>query len=341
MISHYLSKHINAQKLPMNNTRVFPLDYIQPNYDIWIIWAHGAFSCNFKCIYCINQPLPSDQSYLAMNFFTRRPDNRNNTSKHLNQSATPIEIEKLLAALSAHRKTFRITFAAGEPFTIPNIVEACQQITSAGHHIGFNTNLVSSRIPTLINTIDTNKLDYIVASLHFWELARTKTKHQFIQNVNAVKKHNVQITVTAVAHPLLKSDIKKHIAFYKNHGITIKFDAFRGYYHGKLYPAAYTPEEKTIFMLETTEISISYNNNLCNAGYNVLYADQSGEMFRCATFSEDKTNSSLGNIYSTFKLLTDILPCTVKSCNCPYKTFDQYQYQRALLETGKHPEKGQ
>lgn len=247
--------------------------------------------------------------------------------------AEPIKVDQLLSSLAVHKKIFRITFAAGEPFVIPGIVEACQQITRAGHHLGFNTNLTSTNIANLLKVVDAAHLDYFVASLHFWEVARAKKESVFIHNYKALREKNLITTVTAVAHPLLIKDLKYYLKFYAKHGITVVFNPFRGYYNGKLYPESYTPEEILSFGLGKYENYFNHKNTFCNAGYNVVYANPFGNVFPCA--SMEKENNQLGHVYSGFILKPDVVNCPEEFCGCPYKFYDHHQYRRALHETGK------
>ena len=82
-----------------------------------------------------------------------------------------IDIPAVIKTLNKTNKVFRIGFVGGEPFLVPNMVEACTEITKK-HYIAFNTNLTSSNIKEFSEKIDPKRVIHIVASLHIKELEK-------------------------------------------------------------------------------------------------------------------------------------------------------------------------
>jgi organic radical activating enzyme len=56
-----------------------------------------------------------------------------------------IDIPVLLRTLDATGKIFKIGFSGGEPFLVPNIIDACVALMEK-HYIELNTNLTSLKI---------------------------------------------------------------------------------------------------------------------------------------------------------------------------------------------------
>lgn len=116
------------------------------NYDVWLMWQPN-FKCNLNCTYCIIK------------------DSRK-TAK-----VSKINISALIKTLNKTNKIFNIDFGGGEPFLIPNLIEACKEITK-NHYVSITTNLTSGKIKEFSEKIDPERVEYIYSSLHIKELER-------------------------------------------------------------------------------------------------------------------------------------------------------------------------
>lgn len=137
-----------------------------PSYDAQLYWEIlPTRLCHFDCTYCFKNPAgqrldPSAQSPSKDSGFQR--PNLLNKMLRASQMEFPallhrlkltlrknkinkIDIPAFVKMLDRTRKIFKITSTGGEPFLVPNLVEACEKITQR-HYISFNTNLVTGEI---------------------------------------------------------------------------------------------------------------------------------------------------------------------------------------------------
>ena len=112
-------------------------DKESPVYNVRLNWTL-LNKCNLNCPYCINN----------------YPDKKN-------AELPSIDIPALLGFLERTKGVFRINFTCGEPFLVPNLVEACVEITKK-HYVSFNTNLTSSRVKDFADKISPKNVINIV-----------------------------------------------------------------------------------------------------------------------------------------------------------------------------------
>jgi MoaA/NifB/PqqE/SkfB family radical SAM enzyme len=277
------------------------MDYVREenqNYDAWLFWAVN-YKCNLNCAYCGTR-----------------------SEKEKKAEKTKIAISDLMSALNKTNKTFRITLTGGgEPFLIPNIIEACAEITQK-HYISFNTNLTSKRVEEFCEKIDPERVLFIIASLHIKELERLNLLDRFIYNFQLCKAKGFQIYAKEVAYIPLLAEVRKYKTFFEKKGIQIEFNPFIGEYNGKKYPYSYTGEELTIFGLDKIDINKFYQQGkLCNAGYNVGFVNQNGYITPCGMI-----HKPMGNIYDKINFQNKLIRCPFKFCGCPLNIYDPYLY---------------
>jgi hypothetical protein len=125
----------------------------------------------------------------------------------------------------------------------------------------------------------------------------------------------------------MKSELGYYRELFANRGVEISFDAFKGEYHGKTYPASYTDEEITLFGLDqnTARNQFQQKGKLCNAGYNVVFAGPEGLITPCMDIPEP-----LGHMYGGFRFQTEIMKCPVEICSCPFNEYDKPLFRLAL-----------
>jgi MoaA/NifB/PqqE/SkfB family radical SAM enzyme len=99
------------------------------NYDAFIYWKLTKI-CNLNCIYC------GEKSHVG--------------------SVQNINIDALLDTLSMQYERVVFGFTGGEPFLVPNFVDACKEITKK-HFIQITTNLTSPTIVNFSQEIDPKK----------------------------------------------------------------------------------------------------------------------------------------------------------------------------------------
>lgn len=268
-------------------------------YDAWLHW-YVTSKCNINCEYCFG---------------------------HSNENFTinKIDIEKLISTLEKSGKIFRISFTGGEPFLIPNFVEACSAITEK-HYISLNSHLLSKRIEKFAEIIEPKRVLVFHASLHLDELERLKSKSVFINHFHLLKEKGFNIYAEAVAYPKFANRVESLKSEYKKEGIEFTFGSFYGEFNNKRYPDSYTEDELKIFGIDKNEFSKFYQKNkLCNAGYNVGVVYSKGNIKPCFQIKED-----IGNIYEEINFNKDILKCSFNYCGCPLNEYDTYLFNKAI-----------
>ncbi len=283
-----------------------------PAYDARLNWA-PLNKCNLNCVYCIN-----------------------NYPNKKNAELTKIDIPALLATLERLNKTFRINFSGGEPFLIPNIIEACFRITEK-HYVSFNTNLTAPRIKEFADRIDPARVVKIAATAHIMELERLRMLEVYVRHFLLLKEKRFEVEARVVVYPGLMEKIGQCKQLFEKNGIEVKFIPFVGEYKGGSYPFSYTDEELEAFDLgDKLSIRNRFHkpHRVCNAGYNAAVIVPNGDIYIC-----DRVKLKLGNIYNggiTFKEKLAI--CPFRFCDCPFGEIDPPLFQKALNECTKRPE---
>ncbi len=269
-------------------------------YGAWIHW-NVTGKCNFDCEYCFGHSAVGSQK------------------------VSSIDIDKFLTTLNKTGKIFRISFTGGEPFLVPNFVDACAAITGQ-HFISINTHLSSNKINEFANRISPERVLFIQASLHFEELEKKNFTKRYIDNYHLLKELKFNIFAEAVAYPPIIKRLNEYRNYFSLEGIHFSFGAFTGTYNGNKYPESYSDEELMIFGLSKNEQNKFYQKgNTCNAGYNVFAAFSNGNVFPCFQIKQ-KT----GNIYEDIYFGNSIIKCPAKYCGCPLNVYDEYLFKNAV-----------
>lgn len=240
-----------------------------------------------------------------------------------------ININALSKTLEKTGKIFMICFTGGEPFLVPNIIELCIELTKK-NYISMNTNLTSPKIKLFADKINPKRTASIFASLHIKELERYNLTDRYIDNFMFCRARGFNIEAVEVGYPSLLKEVEKYREFFRKKGLDIRFQIFFGSYKGKLYPEAYTEEERKIFDLNRfmTEKYYHKQGELCNAGYNVASILPSGDAVPCSSIPE-----RIGNIYKSINFKKKLTVCPFARCGCPVNRFDDYLFKKALEET--------
>lgn len=266
------------------------------NYNAWLHW-NVTGKCNFDCEYCFGHSAVGSQKI-----------NR-------------IDIDKLISTLENMGKTFRISFTGGEPFLIPNFLEACESITQ-NHFISINSHLASNKVGEFVEKIHAERILFIQASLHMKELDKKNLTHTYIDNFHLCKKKGIQIFAEAVAYPNLAFELEKYREKFVKEEIEFTFGAYYGDYKGKKYPESYTLDEIELFKLDKSELTkFSQKGNLCNAGINAGVVYSNGDVYPCFQIKE-----SIGNIYEEINFEEKLINCPARYCGCPLNVYDEYLF---------------
>jgi MoaA/NifB/PqqE/SkfB family radical SAM enzyme len=237
----------------------------------------------------------------------------------------PIDIARLLKTLDQTGLIFRISFTGGEPFLVPNLVEACEAIAQK-HFLSFNTNLTSPRIPEFANRISPDRVVLLHASLHIQELQARSLTERYIRNYRICQEAGFPMMAVQVGYPPLLRDVESYRKFFGQRGVPIRFYTFEGEYEGRSYPDAYSKEEADVFGFDHSVVGRFHTHGfLCNAGYNVGIVSLDGGIHPCFKL----IHSDLGHIYSRIEFFKHLTPCPFDFCGCPMHEYDPMLYQVA------------
>ncbi len=277
-------------------------------YGVWLQWNLTS-QCNFDCVYC----------------FCKTPVNK----KELRE----IRIEELLATLKKTSKIFRIGFTGGEPFLIPNFIEACKIITEE-HYISINSNVILPKVIDFANEVDPDRVLFIQASFHPFELKEKSLVENYITNFHMLKQKNFNVIAEAVAYPPYKKVIEECEILLNKNNIELSKAPFIGRYSKSDYPAGYSENDIKLFNIERQRIEYHYQKGkLCNAGFNSGVVFSSGDVYPCFQIKK-----KIGNVYSEINFDSEIGKCPAKFCGCPLNKYDPYLFRISKLESAMKEE---
>jgi len=281
---------------------------LRPNqlYEAWLIWF-PTYRCSFNCAYC----------------FFLNPIKKT-------APAPPIDIPALVSALDHSGKIIRLSFGGGgEPFNVPNLVQACQAVTR-NHFISFTTNLISKKVEDFVAKVDPRRTVLIIASLHIKELERLRLGDKYIRNFLLCREKGFIVSPEAVAYPPLLPEADSYRDFFRRRGVPLKFSPFLGTFEGRAYPDSYTDEQIAQWGLDPN-VRMNYRpkGKLCNAGFNMGVVNPRGDVWPCW-----KIPKSMGNIFGRFTFHHKIIRCPFDFCGCPFPYFDPDRFEQAVRESG-------
>ncbi len=280
------------------------MDFDNITYDA-ILTMQLTKRCNMECHYCFDDIQTKRDSELKA-----------------------IDIEKLINTLDQTGKTFSINFAGGEIFLVPNIVEACVELTKK-HYVNFNTNLIPNSIEKFAELIDPSRVPELHASLHIKELEKRGLAEKYISHFRLLKEKGFNIGAHTVAHPSLFPEVEKYNAFYNENGIEIEYGHFIGNYEEQAYPESYSSEQLERFKLSMNDskgMDLYYRKGKkCNAGTNLFMVHVNGDVTPCYPISKN-----IGNIYDELKPLEKPLVCSSEMCACPPTFLSRRLYESVV-----------
>jgi len=245
-----------------------------------------------------------------------------------NPGKQAIKIGQMMDTLGRSNRTFLISFTGGgEPFLVGNLTDACSALTKKQHYVSLVTNLTSVKVEEFAERIDPKKVPFILASLHIKELERKGLVDRFVSNFALLKGKGFNMFAREVAHPSLLKEADKYRKYFMERGIELHFAPFFGKFNNRRYPDAYTMEELRVFGLNRKmDVQIFHQfGKLCNAGHNVAFVDENGDIRPCFNIKQN-----LGNIYVRIDFLGGLKKCPFKACECPLNVFYIDLFNEAL-----------
>ena len=316
----------------MKGLKMAELNAEKPQYDAWLQW-NVISECNLKCVYCFsrvkgrsNEPVSGTdlRSSLFKKLVTASETSIPAVMQKIrirlcerNKTIAPVYISALIKALEKTGKVFRIGFTGGEPFLIPNLVEACVELTKK-HFISLNTNFITGRTAEFAGKISPQRVVKITASLHIKELERLGLLGKYTDLYHLYLEKGFRIYAQEVAYPALLGEAEGYKKYFHEKGVELKFYPFQGYYDGRLYPESYTSAELRSFSLDRSCLDgFNSKGKVCNTGYNAGVVSPAGDISPCYQRSRD-----IGNIYGAIRFEDKLTTCPFSFCTCPFHALD-------------------
>jgi len=226
------------------------------------------------------------------------------------------DVGSIVNTLTATEKKWCIGITGGEPFTYPGFVSICKKLTDADIRIQIDTNLsLHKPVTDFIRTIPQSHVESFYISLHIEQREAHNGTHQFIDHINTLKKHGFSFTVNYVLDPRLLYRFEKDVLFFERQGILLHAKPYRGIYRGRLYPEAYTQNERTLIKNSNPDAfreTLFYSRGItCAAGQQMIRLWPDGTISRCVA---DKT--PMGNLTNGVSLNKNPTPCKMPYCSC-------------------------
>jgi MoaA/NifB/PqqE/SkfB family radical SAM enzyme len=192
---------------------------------------------------------------------------------------------------------------------------------------------------TFAEKMNPERVHFINAALHYDERRNQVALEAFLRRIQKLRMRRFCVLVSSVMTPLLLKDFREISKFFEDLGLSLIPKVIRGWFQGKIYPGAYSPEEKSLIreylekarqsyasltaaMGETPTIDMFaddrlldnprlYHGKLCGSGHNFVRIEPHGAVVRCGS------GMQLGNILlKSVSLLNGPKPCD--SLYCPY-----------------------
>jgi MoaA/NifB/PqqE/SkfB family radical SAM enzyme len=253
-------------------------------------------TCNYRCEYCFCSP--------------------DKLEKKLTVHAEP---ETWRRVFDRTGLTWLLHITGGEPTIYPRFAELCQLLTST-HYVSFNSNLTHASVVDIAKCVDPSRISFINAGLHAKERERRRGLATFLKHAESLLESNFPLFISVVSTPDVLSRVDEIIALTAPIGIAPLPKLLRGLHKGKIYPEAYSAEERSAFLDFTARACESYgprlhslrqrpsidvfedgkyvdgvpefHGRMCSAGEKFVRLEPDGKVYRC----EQKPSNYLGNI---------------------------------------------
>lgn len=300
-------KIIESMRIPYDDPWVFE-NIIMQEKGLYAFWAITG-ACNFNCGYCITGGRPPAHSTLS-----------------------PQAICRALKKMGPH---WTIEMGGlGEPFLHPDFIGICKELAEK-FKISITTNLsFSLKLREFADTISPDRVENIDISVHIKEREARNSVADFIKNVSLLQERKFNTHVIYVLHPTLIERFERDYEYFNLRGVQLKPKPFKGWYRGRLYPRAYSENEKEL-ILNYDPLAEFYPFRFmgmaCNAGRTFINIDMDGVVTRCPS-----DNIVLGDIGDGFKLNNNAESCGVYKCSCLGRTLieDKSLFHKPLHQKG-------
>jgi len=172
----------------------------------------------------------------------------------------------MMNTLEGTGKKFLISFTGGEPFLVPNMADACAELTKK-HFVCFNTNLTVLDMK-LFEIANIDHLGTLNISMQIQPMEKLHLTDRFVEKIHAMQRIGFsRYRITVVADPALFPKVKHYRDKFGEHGIRFKLIPLidgGGVFQGKAYPESYTPEELEMIERDWLNEYFPLNNTKVN-----------------------------------------------------------------------------
>lgn len=272
----------------------------------WLI----HYKCNYRCPYC---------------FFDGMWEEIEPRNQYL-----PLEKWfKVWYRIFEKYEKVRILITGGEPLIYLDFIELVEEL-SKYCAIGFDTNL-SCSVMKLRDFVKKVVAENIDCGLSFHPLFAEYDS--FLNKALFLKENGYNVRVYYVTYPPQLGRLKYFQHKFVKKGLNFVPQPFRGRYNGKIYPEAYTEEEKALIYNITEDLDVEFRKKinkqmdqvksegrLCRAGQVYARVDTDGTVYRCGCDATGSANKPIGNFFdANFELLDKPTPCEEKICPCEFR----------------------
>ena len=269
-----------------------------------VMWRTNQL-CNYKCVYCFREGVDEVR-------WQEHADCGRYTPAHIS------------SCFNNTGKRWRIHMTGGEPLLYPRFVELASLLADK-HQLSINTNLSTDNVNDFVSSVLVRGVYVINATAHIQEQEkRGEGLRRFIERAVFLQDKGFRIRVMYIAYPPLLGRMTADMEMFVAAGITeCAVKVFRGWLDGKLYPGAYTPEQKALIRSHAPSLKeqaildgrISFQGHRCMAGHRAFYMDIAGNLTRCCTIPTEH-----GNLFQQDYRFDEIPGlCPARECSCPYQ----------------------
>jgi MoaA/NifB/PqqE/SkfB family radical SAM enzyme len=281
-------------------------------YDIEADWQL-LNTCNYRCRYCFFGP--------------------DRLGEKLQVHAG---VEAWAAAFERTGLTWLLNITGGEPTVYPEFAALCAALAER-HYLAFNTNLSRPSVLEFADRVDPRRVSLINVGLHPRERIERTGWAAFDTHLRALLAGGFPVLVSVVATPEVLANADMLMRLLDPVGLSPAPKLLRGRWGTRLYPQAYTAEERAAFraMLalartryagllrgrdewptinpffddEYLEGTPRFLGRSCGAGATFVALDPDGSVFRCSR------SETLGNLLrGDLRLRGGPAPCDTSYC---------------------------
>lgn len=254
------------------------------HYDIEADW-HLLNTCNYRCSYCFFGPETLGAKL-----------------------ASYANADAWRASFDRTGKTWLLHLTGGEPGIYPNFVELCASLTQR-HYISLNTNLTHSSFSRFAKMIDPSRVSFINAGLHLEEREKRGDSSRFTDHAALLQDNGFRLLISLVATPSALRRFGEAVDQLRPKKLFPVPKLFRGMSDGKIYPEAYSEDERAVFRDYANQARVFYDGRAkgwserpsidmlnddrylgglpiykgrsCSAGSKFVQIYPNGDVFRC------------------------------------------------------------